>query len=82
MKVTRTGRPYCVIRDPAGDGPSLQVNPVLYDVLRRVLDNRLTCTVDLNFVDGGLGNSHVRMDGEKWSKAPEKIDAAATLQVR
>jgi hypothetical protein len=81
MNSTRDGRPFCEVRDPAGHGPVVRVHPVIYDVLRRVVEGRMTCCVDLNFNDGTLGNSHVKVSGDKFV-APIRPDSlpGATLQ--
>jgi len=77
MRTTRDGKVMCELRDPTGTGPVLYVNPALYTVIRRVLEGRMTCMVDLNFNDGSLGNTHVRMDGERLAKA---LEPSAILQ--
>jgi hypothetical protein len=75
--MTKSGRPFCVVRDQGILASGIQVNPLLYDVLKKVSDERLTCTVELHFTDGSLGNSHIRMDGERLVKV---LEPAATLQ--
>jgi hypothetical protein len=79
MRTTPSGRAFCVIRDPGASVSSLQFNPVLYDVLKRVSEGHMTCTVELHFNDGGLGNTHIRMDGEKLTKALDSGGAPATM---
>lgn len=63
---TKDGRPMCEVRDRMSDGPVLNINPMLYIVLRRVVEEKLACTVELHFNDGGLGRTHIRLDGERF----------------
>ena len=79
MKTTPEGRPFCDVRDVGGSEPVLHVHPELYDVLRSVVDGRMTCTVELAFKDGGLGGTHVRIAGRKLAGVVrERIVTGAT----
>ena len=69
MKTTKDGRPLCQVRDLVGGGPVLYFDPKLYSVLKTVSEQNLPCTLELNFTNTGLGSTHIRMDGERLSKA-------------
>jgi hypothetical protein len=66
------GRPCCEVRDRTGDGPVLRVSPLLYRVLRPVIEKRMCCTVELSFNSGGLGGTHIRLDGERFVEVDKK----------
>ena len=79
MKTTPEGRPFCDVRDIGGSGPVLHVHPELYDVLRIVVDGRMACRIELDFNDGGLGGTHVRIAGRKLAGVVrERIFTCAT----
>ena len=75
---TKDGRQLCELRDPGSDGPVLRLHPKLYVVLRKVLEGKLACTVELNFTDVGLSKTHIRVDGETVSLVTRVV--TATLQ--
>ena len=75
---TKDGRPLCEVRDRGSDGPVLWIHPLLYSVLRPIIENKIACTLELHFSNTGLASTHVRVDGERL--ASTLANPTATLQ--
>ena len=71
MKTTRQGRPFCRLTDQSS-GLSFELNPEMYDVLERACREKLTCTIELNFLMGSVASTHVRQSGALWVQRPER----------
>lgn len=54
----------------------MELSLELYDVLYQASTEKLTGTIELNFLDGNIGTTHVRISGSRWAKrVPRGIGA-------
>jgi hypothetical protein len=75
MKTDNKGRAFCKVEDQ-DSGMFVELNPEVYDILFLALEQRITGTIELNFIDGNVGQTHVRITGRKWAKnVPRGIGA-------
>lgn len=75
MKIDGKGRAYCKVEDQ-DSGLFVELTAEVYDVLSQAFHQGITGTVELQFVNGNVGQTYIRISGSKWAKkVPRGIGA-------